>query len=292
MRGIPIFAQLLIVGKMEFARVVAAADESTLGRHAVRMALNIARRTSGGVSIMTARPTRPSQSGGANPKVDIRELEQWLKPELAGTGGGIPVDLAVSYGLPGIEISHFAERRRADLIVLGRRLRSRAERLILGDTADAVARRSRIPSLFVPITQDKLERILVALDGSERGLQVLDTARELAEAVDASLRIVTVEPADHAASGDHSTHPPLARTDRLRAAVARPGGRAAPAREAEFVVRHGDTVMEIINEVSRYNADVLVVGYHTGGPAGVIEGASVSRRLVHLAPCAVLTVPL
>ena len=55
-----------------------------------------------------------------------------------------------AYGLPGIEIGRFAEHVRADLLVLGRKQRSRGQRLLLGDTADAVARRSRIPCLFVP----------------------------------------------------------------------------------------------------------------------------------------------
>ena len=38
--------------------------------------------------------------------------------------------------------------------------------------------------------------------------------------------------------------------------------------------------------------DVLVVGCHRGGPAGVIEAGSTARQVLHAAPCAVLTVPL
>jgi nucleotide-binding universal stress UspA family protein len=38
--------------------------------------------------------------------------------------------------------------------------------------------------------------------------------------------------------------------------------------------------------------DILVLGCHRGGPAGIMEAGSTSRRLTHTAPCAVLTVPL
>jgi nucleotide-binding universal stress UspA family protein len=50
-----------------------------------------------------------------------------------------------------------------------------------------------------------------------------------------------------------------------------------------------DQVMAALEETS---ADALVVGYHRGGPPGVIEVGSTARHLAHLAPCAVLTVPL
>jgi len=40
------------------------------------------------------------------------------------------------------------------------------------------------------------------------------------------------------------------------------------------------------------SADVLVIGYHRGGPAGVIEAGSIARRVLHQAECSVLTVPL
>jgi hypothetical protein len=39
-------------------------------------------------------------------------------------------------------------------------------------------------------------------------------------------------------------------------------------------------------------AGVLVFGLHRGGPAGVMEGGSIGRRLVHGSPAMVLTVPI
>jgi nucleotide-binding universal stress UspA family protein len=59
-----------------------------------------------------------------------------------------------------------------------------------------------------------------------------------------------------------------------------------------LVVHRGPIVAEILREIESSESDVLFVGYHRGGPAGVIEGSSTARRLAHEAPCGVLTIPL
>jgi nucleotide-binding universal stress UspA family protein len=64
-------------------------------------------------------------------------------------------------------------------------------------------------------------------------------------------------------------------------------GTGAPLR-----VRRGDVVRELLAEASAADPTVLVVGYHRGGPPGVLEAGSVARRIAHHASCAVLTIPL
>jgi nucleotide-binding universal stress UspA family protein len=61
---------------------------------------------------------------------------------------------------------------------------------------------------------------------------------------------------------------------------------------ARLVVRRGDVVKGVLAELQETGSDVLVIGYHRGGPPGVLEAGSIARRLAHVAPCAVLTVPL
>jgi len=78
---------------------------------------------------------------------------------------------------------------------------------------------------------------------------------------------------------------PDGRTARLAGRV-----RAAVGRELE--VRRGDPVTQILAAVGERRPDVLVIGCHRGGPPGIIDAGSVSRRLAHTAPCAILTVPL
>jgi nucleotide-binding universal stress UspA family protein len=102
--------------------------------------------------------------------------------------------------------------------------------------------------------------------------------------LDAGLELLTVE------SARADEPPELARS--------LPSGRSANLRRMlngdgdALRVRRGDVVAEILREVTATEAQVLAVGYHRGGPPGVLELGSVARRLAHSAPCAVLTIPL
>jgi nucleotide-binding universal stress UspA family protein len=162
-------------------------------------------------------------------------------------------------------------------------------RLLLGDTADAVARRSRVPCLFTPPKSGEVTRILVALDGSDRGISVLTEACDLAKAAGAELLALTVE---QRSGGEPSqVDIPVARSLSLEKGV-----REVLARErmpdTPLAIRRGDIVERVLEEVQEAGANVLAIGYHRGGPPGVLEAGSTARRLAHVAPCAVLTVPL
>ncbi|HEU5303564.1 MAG TPA: universal stress protein [Gemmatimonadales bacterium] len=222
-------------------------------------------------------------------------------------GGGAPPPLAYGGRLSarrnraGAALGHLwnsrdrdlssAERLAADLLVLGRKHHSPRSRLLLGDTADAVARRSRFPCLFVPPAVGDLRSLLVALDGSDRGMVVLQEACGFAREVGAEVQVVTVE---HG-SADEPWHLaatfPVARSSALQARV------LAAFRRQEIPavavsIRRGEIVEAVLAEQRETDSDVLVVGYHRGGPPGVLEAGSTARRLAHAAPCAVLTVPL
>ncbi len=285
---------------MEIQEVVAALDESEVGRRAAITAARIAAHAGARLIILRVMPApEPAPSGRLQ---DALKRSVW--PSLLHEPHPASTEFAVAYGLPGIEISRFAEERRAGLLVLGRNTRSQFRRLLLGDTADAVARRSQIPSLFVPPGTETLTRVLVALDGTERGLTVAGVANDFTRAVGARLRAVTVEPA-------RPDDPPLLARQLLdgksakleqtldRLQITEPAGcngwdelGQAPGARPLRIRRGDDVVGEILAEVAVSRADVLVVGYHRGGPPGVLEVGSVARRLAHEAPCAVLTVPL
>ena len=57
-------------------------------------------------------------------------------------------------------------------------------------------------------------------------------------------------------------------------------------------VRRGAIVEQIQATAHAIGADVLVIGYPRGGLPGIIEAGSTARRVLHTAPCAVLTIPL
>lgn len=285
---------------MELRHILVATDQSDASRNALRVALTLAHRAGARVTVMTTIPAHamaPSvaavgQHGAAETGPALTQLEQWMDSELRAAPAVASVGLGVTYGIPGVEICRFADDHEADLIVVGRKQRSQATRLLVGDTADAVARRSRTPCLFVPLGTGAPEHVLVALDGSRRGLAVLRTACAFAGAVQADLHAVTVEPARPDEPPELAALLPSSRSDALRDTIAQLA-ECAPAAHAPdgLVVRRGPIVESLLATADELAADVVVVGFHRGGPPGVIEAGSTARRLTHSATCAVLTVP-
>ena len=287
---------------MQLRHLLVATDESSTSRNALRAALTLAHRANARVTVLTTvRAYAPAGAGGGMPNADLEpdagpvpvRLEQWIEAELRTAPAIRSVGLAVTFGIPGVEICRFADDHAVDLIVVGRKHRSPATRLLVGDTADAVARRSRVPCLFVPLGSAAPERVLVALDGSLRGLAVLRTACDFATAAGAALHAVTVEPVYVGESAELAALFPTGRTDALRQAIDRlaechPAGRAPQG----LMVRRGPIVESLLAAAADVQAGTIAVGFHRGGPPGVVETGSTARRLTHSAERAVLTVPL
>lgn len=283
---------------MRVRHILAAADESEEGRAAIIAAAVLGSDSGARVSVLNVIP--PSEDGQEDGRA-LQDLRALVRAALLHVHHPPKVESVVGVGLPGIEIGRFAETVRSDLVVIGRKQRSARQRLLIGDTADSVARRSPIPCLFVNAQAQSFKRVLVALDGSERGMGILMPAMDFTRATGARLRAISVEPAYE----NESDGPRLltARSSKLlemvngcRTGVDLGAGRweepHGTTTEGPVVIRRGGIINEILREIGSYAADVLVVGYHRGGPAGAIDTGSVARRLVHEAPCAVLTVPL
>jgi nucleotide-binding universal stress UspA family protein len=286
---------------MLLRHILAATDESDAGRQAVRTAAALALRASARITILRVLAVEASRhlvsSGQGTPpagwgedEVASKYLRQWLEADVLSPDELQGAEIATASGVTSIEICRLAEQGQADLVVLGRKQHSRMMRLLLGDTADAVARRSRLPCLFVPPGSGQIERVLVALDGSDRGMNVLNQACDFARYAGAALETVTVERwfGDETAEG---VELPVARSSALQVQVgemlARNGFPEAP-----LTIRRGDVLERVVAQVQASGANVLAIGYHRGGPPGVIEAGSMARRLAHEAPCAVLTIPL
>jgi nucleotide-binding universal stress UspA family protein len=282
---------------MELHHILAAADESEEGRAAIFAAARLLSRPGSRLSVLQVEPHIPED--GARSRL-LEGLRTMVAGQLRALRNPPAAELVLAAGIPDVEIGHYAETEAVDLIVVGRKHRSSLRRLMAGDTADAVARRSRSPCLSVPAGMVRLSRVLVALDGTERGQAVLLAAMDFARETAGRLRGVTVERPDPEEPGlsDLLT----ARSARLSQMIEelrqhRSLGAGAwepipgPG-DAVLAVHRGNVVEELLNEVEDFGAEVLVLGYHRGGPAGVIEAGSIARRILHEASCAVLTIPL
>lgn len=263
---------------MRFDHIVAAVDDSGAGRDALNAARLIADRTGARVTALTA------VAGGV-----LAGVAEAVAPGPAVQAFGIHSETV--HGWAGIEVPRFAESNGADLVVLGRKMRSEAARRFLGDTADAVARRSQVPCLFVPAGHVRFDRMVVALDGSPRSRVVLESACAFATALGAELSGVTVEPAPSGASDTAASAPPTARSEQIAATLREMAVRSG-CPSIELSVRRGDIVTEVLREAVDARADVLATGFHRGGPAGVLDAGSSARRLAHAAPMAFLSIPL
>jgi len=287
---------------MLLRHIMAATDESDAGRQAVRTEMELASRASARVTILRVTAVEATRrlvsvghdtapTNGDEDEAALKYLRRWLEAGVLSPDQVETAELAIASGIPSIEIYRRAERSEADLLVLGRKRHSRMMRLLLGDTADAVARRSRSPCLFVPPGWGEPRKVLVAVDGSDRGINVLHQACDFARFAGATVDAVTVERKPDDEPLRIGAELPLARSSTLQRRVgellAREGFPDAP-----LAIRRGDILEEVLAETQERGADVLAIGYHRGGAPGVLEAGSTARRLAHAAPCAVLTIPL
>ncbi len=283
---------------MHLHHIIAAADDSEAGRAAIHSAVHLAGPRRARVTVLTVAPASASRVASRLQEDGLREA---TSAAVRAWPGAPSVTIDSTVGIPGIEIGRYAETHGADLVVLGRKQRSSLHRLLVGDTADSVARRSGVPCLFVPAGASPPSRVLAALDGTERGLAVLVAAMDFTRDTGGRLRAVSVEPAYE----NEKDAPRLltSRSARLLAAVNQirlhsdvgPDVWDAPVKADSWppvAIHRGGVVEEVVREVTASCADVLVIGYHRGGPPGIVEAGSVARRLIHEAPSSVLTIPL
>jgi len=282
---------------LKLDRIVVAVDNSSASRDAASCAARIAMVSGAELTALAVAPGAGASAGSRMSPLDL--IEAALGREPFAEFPGLSFEVAGVHGLPQVEIGRYAEHRKADLIVLGRKQRTRSTRLFLGDTADAVIRRSRIPCLLVPPGQVTFSHLTAALDGTDRGFSVYDQAAGFARACAMKLDAVSVEPKWTGEPAALSGQVWSARTEKLAAMInsRTPRGRSAPqgsgscATDDRLHVRNGEAVEEIVSVIAEVGTDVLALGFHRGGPPLVVSTGSVSRKLVHAAPCAVLSVP-
>jgi nucleotide-binding universal stress UspA family protein len=258
---------------MPLTRLLAATDGSEHGDHAVDYARALA--ASLGAELQVVGVETDGLPVAASTRSAVRR---------AATADS----MVWARGVPGVEIVRRAEAWQADLLLLGRRSRTPAAPLQLGPTSDTVIRRRHRATLLLPWSVSRIQRVLIALDGTRRGLGVLTTAAEFVAATGAeptALFVLPEDPTGHDVDGPWS-NPLVGRvTDGLsRFRILQRAG--------VLKVRRGSAVREVLACVEETGADALVLGVRRGGPAGELGSGHVGRDLLQSAPRAILTVPI
>lgn len=182
--------------------------------------------------------------------------------------------------------------RPDDLLVVGSRGHGPGGRLLLGSTSTSVAAHAPCPVLVVPGPGTGDGPVVVGLDGSPAAARVLAAARGEAARLGVGLTVVGAVPPLPSTVADT---PRVADAERARAYEAR--ARLAALVDAADVDRlpsvdvrvESDTAAEVLVRHAR-GARMLVVGTRGHGTLRSLLLGSVSRAVLHHAPCPVLVV--
>lgn len=233
----------------------------------------------------------------------LQTTARWVAAQLErarAAGLSAPeVSVTVLSGQPAARILERARQRDAELVVLGRRGRGRLSQLLIGSTAERVARHADRPVLIVKRgARGAYRRPLLAIDASA------DPADSTAQ-VALALKIVSPDlrrlPVLHAYETPFSgfmrmemtseqvaryrdEHLQRAQDDLTRVLASLPQGRLRP------VLRWGAPRHVILREIERRNSDLLVLGARGG--AGILHFllGSVAEMALRYATCDVLLV--
>ncbi len=159
-----------------------------------------------------------------------------------------------------------------DLIIMGKRGEGAPwATVLLGSTFEAVIRAASVPVLGVPSMPRVIRRIMVAYDGSDKSNDALTIGGAFAEALGASLMVMTV------AGGDEAQERLSAARDKLPEGV-----------EVSFVSAEGHTASAIVEMAEREKIDLISIGAYSYGKFLSFLFGSTVDQVVRKASCPVL----
>ena len=279
-----------------YKKLLVAVDGSEISLHAFREALRISKED---VLVLSVAPP---YSG------DLRVMGTSDLGDLLRQPCGIALDkarrVAETEGAqirpvcvmaePYEAIVETAEDEGRDLIVMGVRGASLAQRLLIGSTTARVIGYSSQDVLVVPEKGTiGWDRILVATDGSEYSRKAVDKALELLEFSRGLLTVVAVleiSPHIYAVApelAEEKIKVPQKYVDEVKELAASRGILA------EGVVREAECANEVITDVARKKGvDLIVLGSHGRTGLKRLLMGSVTESVIAHAPCPVLVVKL
>lgn len=197
--------------------------------------------------------------------------------------------LAVRSGRAAIVLRQAAAEVDAGLIVVGGKHHSRVGEWMGRSTAMDLLRTTEVPVL-ITASAALPRRILVALDVSAATCPTLEAAERYVELCGAKLKVVSVvEPLP--TIGEVPPLDPEPYYEASKALIEKDVWSMVDA-HAERGVAFGVAADTIAREARAWNADLLVIGSHGKGWFERVLVGSVTERLVHALPTAVLIVPV
>ena len=140
--------------------ILLATDLTAASREATDRAIDLAARLDARLLIVNVLEKGRLQGGGAHDRVDQARAERetaLVKVVRGAREAGVTAEFLVWDGEPGDSIAAAAEAEHADLVVVGTRGRSGAERMLLGSVSDHVVRHAECPVLVVRPSKRRAE---------------------------------------------------------------------------------------------------------------------------------------
>jgi nucleotide-binding universal stress UspA family protein len=283
------------------AKVIVGYDGSAEARDALALGHLMAGLTGGRLILAAVLPVHQEAIGHEDHRAALAEDSERLLAAVADELSELDVDTRTRGDEPPAQaLQALAEEERADAIVLGSTHRgplgriypgSIAERLLHGaPCAVAVA-----PRGFQSSSTADVRVLCVAFDGSPESQAAVAVAAELAEAAEATLRVVAVqEPFTPGAAvvAPMGTYDVGAVTQReaMEARLDQVVAELPGALRAKGLLLKGQAAEELLRE-TELGVDLLVMGSRGHGPLGRVLLGGVSAAVMRTAPCPVWVTP-
>ena len=264
-------------------KLLVCTDGSPDSQGALTGALALAQSCSSKVYILQVLEFNPEFEAQAPEVVAQWEerVHQYLQAcRAAAEAADVPLETRVRRAeVASVGIVAEAEKIKPDLIIMGRRGRSRLFRLMMGNVTARVIGYSPFNVLVVPKGVPlEFKRILVASDGSPHSYAAWDEALFITQRVGAELLAVSV------ARDDREVPTAQAIVQRLKQEADYKGS------SLETMVLQGRPYEAIVQAAQERKADLIVMGaLGMSGLTSLLMG-SVTERVIASAPCAVLVV--
>jgi nucleotide-binding universal stress UspA family protein len=134
------------------SKILLATDLTGASREATERAIDLAARLDARLLIVNVLEKGRLSGNGSHDRVDQARLERethLVELVRQAREGGVIAEFLVWDGDAGTSIAEAAEAEEADLVVVGTRGRSGAERMLLGSVSDHVVRHVESPVLVV-----------------------------------------------------------------------------------------------------------------------------------------------
>jgi nucleotide-binding universal stress UspA family protein len=289
-----------------FQKILIPVDGSQCGDHAAQFGLEFAKRLGARVVLTNALIEYATEKDAKRVVGPSREMAEKL-------GVQFEVRLAEGRFLSiGDGIIEASQESNSELIVMGTHGREGIPRMLLGSVAEWVSRRATVPVMLIreqahaTTLPPKLERILVAVDGSPQSNLALTTASDLACALGIHLELIHVIPDipavysytayeyapmidfekyqhDLEAESQAIIAAALALLDAHMPKVADVRTARVPANG----MRLGDVIIKTAKE---HKADLIVIGTHGRSGVDLLLLGSVAERVSHRSEVPVLMI--